>query len=233
MAGPATLFRELHRLRRHAKDLQAEIDRGPRLLKGQQTKVAQRQEELQQAQDAIKRLKVTALEKEGAYKATLQQITKYQKQLNTAGTKKEMDALQAEIATARKAQQRHEDETLEAMAETEEKTAQVPEQEKALRQAKEELAQFERDFQSRQAGLAEQLAQAQQSLAEAEHTLAADVRAQYQRAVTARGEDALALVQECTCTACYTAITAQNYNDLVQGLFILCKSCGRILYLAE
>jgi predicted nucleic acid-binding Zn-ribbon protein len=233
MAGPATIFRELHRLRRHAKDLQAEIDRGPRLLKGQQMKVAQRQEELQQAHEAIKRLKVTTLEKEGAFKATLQQIAKYEKQLNTAATKKEMDALQVEIAAGRKAQQRLEDEILEAMGDTEEKTAQLPEQEKGLQRAKDELAQFERDFQSRQASLAEQLAQAQKSLAEVENTLEADVRSKYQREVAARGEDALGLVQERTCTACYTAITAQNYNDLVQGMFILCKSCGRILYLPE
>jgi predicted nucleic acid-binding Zn-ribbon protein len=153
--------------------------------------------------------------------------------MNTAGTKKEMDALQGEIATARKALQRFEEEAFAAMGETEEKAAQLPEQEKALQQGKEELARSERDFQSRQASLAEQLKQAQQTITEVEGTLDAGVRTNYLREVNARGEDALALVQERICTACYTAITAQNYNDLMQGLFILCKSCGRILYLAE
>src|SRR5690349_8821111 len=115
MAGPAAILRELHRLRRHAGDLQAETERGPRLLKAQQAKVEQRREALRQTQEAIKKLKVTALEKESGFKSALQQIAKYEKQLNTAATKKEMDALQAELAAARKAHQRHEDETLEAL----------------------------------------------------------------------------------------------------------------------
>jgi predicted nucleic acid-binding Zn-ribbon protein len=36
-----------------------------------------------------------------------------------------------------------------------------------------------------------------------------------------------------SCAACYTEITAQQYNELKQELFVLCKSCGRILYLPE
>ena len=40
-------------------------------------------------------------------------------------------------------------------------------------------------------------------------------------------------VQGRTCTACYTEITAQNYNDLLQGNFVICQSCGRMLYLLD
>src|SRR5436309_11100523 len=64
MAGPATILREIHRLRRHAKDLQAELERGPRLLKGQQAKVARQEEAAREAHDTLKRLKVTSHEKE-------------------------------------------------------------------------------------------------------------------------------------------------------------------------
>ena len=59
MAGPATILRDIHRLRRHARDLRAEIERGPRLLKGQQTKVARQEDVVREAQDRLKRLKVT------------------------------------------------------------------------------------------------------------------------------------------------------------------------------
>ena len=31
----------------------------------------------------------------------------------------------------------------------------------------------------------------------------------------------------------YTAITAQSYNDLLSGRMVVCKVCGRMLYLPE
>ncbi len=60
-----------------------------------------------------------------------------------------------------------------------------------------------------------------------------DLRVQYNRLVGQRGDDAMAMVDGATCTACYTAITAQNLNELRVGAFVVCKSCGRILYLRE
>src|SRR5437879_2366805 len=102
MAGPATILREIHRLRRHAKDLHSEIDRGPRMLKGQQAKVAKQEEAVHEAHERLKRLKLASHEKEGQLKATLQQISKHEKQLNEAGSKKEYDALRTEIAADQK-----------------------------------------------------------------------------------------------------------------------------------
>ena len=55
----------------------------------------------------------------------------------------------------------------------------------------------------------------------------------YDRLVNAKGEDAMSEVLNKVCVACYTEITAQSYNDLIGGKFLLCKSCGRILYLPE
>jgi predicted nucleic acid-binding Zn-ribbon protein len=51
--------------------------------------------------------------------------------------------------------------------------------------------------------------------------------------MAARGADAMAAVENRTCTACYTEITAQNYHELILGQLVVCKSCGRILYLPE
>ena len=58
-------------------------------------------------------------------------------------------------------------------------------------------------------------------------------RGMYDRLVAVKGDRAMSLVQDRTCTACYTEITAQNQNDLLQERLVLCKNCGRILYLAE
>jgi predicted nucleic acid-binding Zn-ribbon protein len=233
MPGPAAILREIHRLRRHAHDLQGEIDRGPRTLKAQQAKVARQQEILREAQEGLKRLKITTHEKEGALRAKVQQIGKHEKQLNEAASKKEFDALQLEIGEEKKACQKLEDEILDGLALIDERAAQIPEIEKALEQARLEATQFEKETQGRQARLSEQLAQVSQQLLQVETTLPADIRPQYERLTAARGEDALAAVQGRTCAACYTEITAQNYNELLQSHFVVCKSCGRILYLPE
>ena len=43
MVSSASILREIHRLRRHAKNLQDEIERLPRLLRAQQVKAARQE----------------------------------------------------------------------------------------------------------------------------------------------------------------------------------------------
>ncbi len=233
MAGPATILREIHRLKRHVTDLQSEIERAPRLLKTQQARVARQEELAREAQESLKRLKVTYHEKEVLLKTNLQQITKHEKQLNEAGSKKEYDVLKAEILADRKKGGDVENEMLDILEQLETKTAQLPEADKAIQRAKAEYVDFEKSAQGREAGLKEQLDQARKDLAEVEAKLPSDVRPHYERLVASRGEDAMAAVHNRTCMACYTEITAQSYNDLMLSQFVLCKSCGRVLYLPE
>jgi predicted nucleic acid-binding Zn-ribbon protein len=233
MVGPAEIFRDIHRLRRFAQGLKAEIERGPRMLKAQQNKITAREQALHQGQEAIKKLKVGISEKELEIKAVQQQIGKYEQQRNQATSKKEYDAFTHEIEDCRRKCQKVEDQILELMLEIDQKTAEVPELEKAIKQAKEERAKFEQEHQGRVVGLREQLKQAQQDLAAAEAQLQPDVTALYRRLVSAMGEDALSSAPNRSCTACNTEITAQQYNELRLATFVQCKSCGRILYLPE
>jgi predicted nucleic acid-binding Zn-ribbon protein len=233
MPGPAAILKEVHRLRRHAHELQSQIDRGPAVLKAQQAKLGKQQDALRDAQEGLKKLKMAIHEKEVSLKAKAQQVDKHQLQLNSASSKKEYDALKNEIAHEKEASKELEDEILTAMLRLDEGTARLPELERSLRRAEEEVAQFEKSHRARLADLASQLDQARQQLTAVEATLPEDIRPAYDRLASARGEDAMSAVANRTCSACYTEITAQNSNDLVQGQFVLCKSCGRILYLAE
>src|SRR5215472_17369502 len=117
MPGLAVLMREIHRLRRFAHDLQEQIDRVPRQLKVQQTKVARQEEIQRETQEAVKRLKITAHDKEVSLKSTLGQVAKHEKQLNEAAAKKEYDALQLEIKNDREKCQQLEEEILAALGE--------------------------------------------------------------------------------------------------------------------
>jgi predicted nucleic acid-binding Zn-ribbon protein len=231
MAGPAEVIREIHRLRRFLQDLQGQIDRAPAQQRAQQAKVARQEEGHRQAQEAIKRLKVEAHSKEVALRSTHGQIARHREQFNKAGSTKEYEALRAELNAEEATARRLEDEILAAMEEAEQKTAEVPELEAAVRRAKEEYARFEQTAGERLAGLRGHLAEAEQQLEAAETQIPESVRGAYDRVVAARGADAMAALQGRTCSACYTEITAQQYNELLQQLFVVCKACGRILYL--
>jgi predicted nucleic acid-binding Zn-ribbon protein len=233
MSGPASILREVHRLRRHVRDLKNEIDRGPKTLAIQQAKIAKQDDAYREAQERIKRLKMTIHEKETTLRAKNQQIDKHRLQLNSASSKKEYDALKLEIANESKECTLLEDDILNDMAATEEMTAQLPQLQEAATRSKEESARFQKEHEARLVGLTEQMNQALQQLKEVEATLPEDIRVQFDRLIAARGDEAFSVVEERTCVACYTEITAQNRNDLLLGQFVLCKSCGRMLYLSE
>jgi predicted nucleic acid-binding Zn-ribbon protein len=233
MSGPAAVLREIHRLHSHARDLQKRLESEPRQLQVQQDNVTRREESLRQEQEGVKKLKVAIGQNELALKTTLQQVAKYEKQLNEAAGKKEYDALKLEIANARQEVLRLEDAILDGMGQAEERTAGLPALEKALQQAKEEFAKFQRESESRLTELARHREEVLREVEAVEAQLTGDVRELYLRLYSAKGVDALSAVQGQSCVACYTAVTTQNQNELRQNLFVLCKNCGRILFLAE
>jgi predicted nucleic acid-binding Zn-ribbon protein len=233
MPGPAAILKELHRLHRHAEDLRTQINRGPQTIKAHQDKTAKQEELLQQAQESIKKLKITLHEKDVSLKAQHQVVAKHEKQLNEATSRKEYDTLRVEIESDKKVCSKIEDEMLEVMGDIETRTLQIPEYEKAVKKTKEDTARVLSDVQTRRNEFTDRLNEALKSIHDVEASLPEDVRALYDRLVAAKGDSAMASVVGRTCSACYTEITAQNENDLRQERLVLCKSCGRILYLAE
>jgi predicted nucleic acid-binding Zn-ribbon protein len=233
MSGPAAILREIHRLLRFARDLQEQIDRGPKQLKVQHVKIA-RQEELQrEAQETLKKLKLLVLDKEVTLKANHALIAKHQKQHNEATSKKEYDALRVEIASEQTKCAKLEDEILAGMADTEEHAAKLPELERNVQKAREEYKKLEAGAAERAAALAQQLDETKARLKEIEPTIPAKVQEQYHRIVAAQGADGFAAAVDRNCGACNTAITAQQYTELLMQSFVACKSCGRMLYLPE
>ena len=63
-----------------------------------------------------------------------------------------------------------------------------------------------------------------------EATLPDEIKTHYDRLLAARFDDCIAAVEGTTCTACYTEVTPQMANELLRGSYVLCKSCGRMLY---
>jgi predicted nucleic acid-binding Zn-ribbon protein len=228
MATPAQILKDIHRLKRHIKDLDAKLDQGPKAHKAHQLKVTQAEEALYKAQDGIKHLKVNIHEKEVSVKVAQQGIEKLEK--TPISNKKEYDALRVEIATAQKAIHKLEDEILETMGELEDKTKAIPECEKVLQKAKAESAQFDKDHQVRLDRWSAERLSALAELRGVEGQLPEDLRIIYDRLSGSSWADAISAVHDRICANCYTEVTPQNYNELQRGLFVICKSCGRMLY---
>jgi predicted nucleic acid-binding Zn-ribbon protein len=227
-----TVLREIHRLRRHHRDLLTEIERLPRLLKAHQAKIAKQEQAFKQAQDDLKHLKVSAHDKEVNLKATNQQLAKYEKQLNDMKTPKEVEAKEKEIATSKKSIAELEEQILLGLAEIDESSAKIPLLDKALKDARAELSVFEKDSKERQQRLTAEVKLTEEQLKKQEVHLPAAIRGTYDRLVKAYGPDALAVVNKSSCGHCHTSVTAQNVNEMNQGRYVSCNSCGRMLYLS-
>ena len=230
MSTAGEILRELHRLHRHVRDLRAEIEKGPRLIKQQQAKLEKHDKAVHDAHDKLKHLKVSQHEKETTLKATHQQIAKYEKQLDTAASKKEYDALQTEIAHAKEKCAALEDEILATMGEIDDRTAEIPVVEKALTDVKAESATAEQDAQDRYTRLTKDLQETLIVLTEAEKGVPPNIRKAYDKQVAAHGADGIAVVQDKTCMACYASVTQQQLRELEAGMLGTCTTCGRLIY---
>lgn len=232
MAGPAPLFREIHRLRSFIHDLEEQLGRLPRALKARQATLTRHSEALTQAQETIKSLKVTTATNEKSIKSKTEAIARFEGQLGGIQSKKEYDAKQLEIAFAKAEISKLEEGALEAMEQAETLTATLPELEKAVALAREEARQFEAEMEGRRATWQAELGRAKAKLAEAEPKIPRDVRTVYEKAVQSMGHDGFAEVSGRTCGGCQGDITVQDRYQLEAEQFLMCN-CGRILYLPE
>jgi predicted nucleic acid-binding Zn-ribbon protein len=230
MSTAGQTLRELHRLHRHIRDLKSEIEKGPRLIKQQQTKLTKHETTVRETQDKLKHLKVSQHAKETTLKGTHQQIAKYEKQLETAGSKKEYDALQSEITHAKENCAALEDEILATMGEIDDCTAQIPVVEKELADLKTETIAYENDAQDRFNRLTNDLQETQKLLSEMEANLPDSIKTVYAKLISARGADGIAVVQDKTCMGCYAAVTQQQFRELEGGMLGTCKTCARLIY---
>jgi predicted nucleic acid-binding Zn-ribbon protein len=227
------LLKELHRLRKLLRDAQGEIDRGPRVLKAHQNKVATQEKALADAKDALKHRKADVLTGEATIKSLNQTLSKYQKQLDGLTDPRQIEAKGHEIANTKELIAKTEDELLTAMTGVDDRAAKIPELDVALAKAKADFGVYEKEAAERMVRLKDEIKAATAALATEEAKIPPVVRGQYDRLVKAHGADAFAAVENQTCTHCRVGITTQGLADLRQGNeFICCRNCGRAQYLA-
>lgn len=231
MSVTATL-RECHRLRKHLKTLQEEIDRGPRVLKIQQTRLANEEQAHKDHHETIKKLKLKQRDDEGTLKQTETRLAKLEQQLLGISVPKEYEAKKSEIRQATEKKNELEEAILTTMGELEEKTAAVPAVEKRWADAQAEFKQSQTDAADRLARLKADQTESTALLAKHEADLPDKVKGLYDAQVKGRGPDAMAALKGKVCQGCRGSVTDQKAYELQGGGFVVCPNsgCGRLLY---
>ncbi|CAN5340648.1 C4-type zinc ribbon domain-containing protein [soil metagenome] len=227
------LLRECHRLRRHLRELHDEIERGPRVLKAQQNKLAAEEQAHKDAYETIKQLKLKQKADEGSLKTIEAQLEKLGTRAMEVTTMKEMDATKNEIAMATAKKNSFEDAVLTSILEIEERTNDLPNVEKRWADAQAEFKQYQIDAKERLEAMLLDQKDCTLKLAEKDAQLPEDVRSLYDRIVKKNGPDALAGVKNRACQQCRTQMTEDKADQLISGHLLCCPNCGRMLYPAE
>jgi predicted nucleic acid-binding Zn-ribbon protein len=105
--------------------------------------------------------------------------------------------------------------------------------EQRLAKSREEVDKVTRRVSDEHATLETELKQYKDRLAAAESKLPASFKADYDRVVRSRGEEALAPLEGESCGGCNVEVTLQMINEVKLNQPVFCKSCGCLLYAAE
>lgn len=203
----------------------------PLELEDDRKKVAEARKALEDVAAEIKRLKIESDRGELDVRRADAEIEKYRIALNQTKSNQEYTILKEQIRRQEELRGAAEEEVLGKLTridvlEAERKTLaeRLAADEENLRRRTAEVAEIVR-------GIERQLAR----LAEERKRLAADIDkdhlAIYERILARHRNFALAKVEGQICQGCYISVTTQDVNLLLQGQFVQCRSCSRLLYL--
>jgi uncharacterized protein len=226
-------LRELHRLHRQVADLKERVARGPRMVRvGQQT-IENTEKEVGEAKECLKKTRMESDGQQLQLKEREDKLRDLQRKLNECKTNVEFKALKDQIAADKKANSVLEDEILEKLEKIEGLQQHVAEANARLTKVTTELHKTEARVAEAQEHLQADLDRVTAELQRAEAHLPEDFKAEYDRMVRAKGEDALAMVEGESCGGCHTMLTTQIFHRLKMGQVVFCKNCGSLMYLPE
>jgi len=226
-------LRTLHRIHRQLEDLADRLAAGPRQVAAR-TKLLEAAEAARTAaQDALKLARKTADQKQLQLKSAEAKITDLEGKLNTCKTNREYQTLREQIAADRMATKVLEDEILESLERIDALKPDIPAAEASVQTARTQVTEAQARVDAEAGLLQAEVARVRAELVTVERDLVDDVRDRYDRVVRSKGADGLAAVDGQTCGGCFQQITGNMLSDLILGKAVVCRNCGRLLYMPE
>ena len=227
------LLRTLHRIHRQKTDLDGQIARGPRQIKAGDALVEKAESEMQVIKENLTKANLLSDEKQLQLKSREDKIVDLQTKLNSAASNREFDLLKEQIAADKQANSVLSDEILEAMEAIDELEVELKDAQTEVERQAGDQAKRISEVESKTADLHKELDRVTAELEESEKQIPAEVIGEYRRVISAKGEDALAPVEEGSCGGCYQVLTTQYIDRLRMSVLIRCPSCNAFLYLPE
>lgn len=230
----AANLRDLHTLHDQARAIRSQLESFPKTLAARQAVLDNRRANLEKSRKDQKENKAQSKLKETQIASIKVKVDDLRVKLNTTRKQDEYNALVNQIQTDNKNIARLEDEVLQAMEAQEQEARGIAEAEAEVKNLEAEVAALKTDLETRTAAQRAQLDELEAAIGAAEEVIPPDQRDQYRRLLKQRGADAMAPVEDGACHGCFVAVTPQMINELMNaGMLVFCKTCGRILYLAE
>ena len=227
-------LRDLHLLHQRARALRDRLSSGPKTLAARQAALAARQAELEAFRKAVQEAKMHLKKHEHSLQGVEGKIDDLKIKLNQVKKNEEYKALQNQIAHDNAAKSKLEEEILLRLDAIETKVGELAKLEADAKRFASDVAALQQQIQDQALAHKDQLRELETAITNAEIAIPEGFRDQYRRIVGRYGADALAACEEGSCHGCYTAITAQMRNDLINAhALCFCPSCGRLLYLTD
>jgi predicted nucleic acid-binding Zn-ribbon protein len=226
-------LRKLHRIHQQLRDLNERLERGPRLVQAHQANLERLQKRAEELGAKAKSLRVTADARQLQLQTGEAAVKRRRQQLLEAKSNAEYQALKDQIAADEMANSVLADEALELMEKLDEIKKEVAAADAALAKAREEAGKARQEYEGQAPGIQNDVKRLRAELKKDEAELPGEFLDLYRRLVRAKGGDALAPIHGEFCGGCNQHVPL----NLCAGLFlskpVLCKSCGRLLYLPE
>jgi len=234
MSATAENLHELHQLHQRARALRDRLASGPKALAARKAALDNRLAQLEQARKGLQDIKVQLKKNEHSLQSVDTKIDDLRTKLNLVKKNEEYKALQNQIAHENFSKAKIEEEVLVSLEAIEAKSSEFAQLEAEFKRASDEIATLQKQIDEQAATHKTQLEELELAIVAAEGAIPEEYRDRYRRIVARYGADALAACEDDSCRGCFTSVTAQMINDLINGTGLsFCLSCGRLLYRAE
>jgi predicted nucleic acid-binding Zn-ribbon protein len=227
------IMRTLHRIHTQLSDLRARITAGPRQIAAHTTQVETAEAGKIGVQEDVKKAKMAADQKQLQLKSAEAKIRDLDGKLNACKTNREYQTLTEQIAADKMATKVLEDEILESLERVDLIKKTLPAAETAVEAARKVLGETKARVAAEAGHLEAEVQRLRGELESTERDLPADIRDLYDRVIKQKGAEGMAPLDGESCGGCYHQITGNMHSELLVGKVVMCRSCGRLLYMPE
>jgi len=206
----------------------------PRQLEPFRARAQSRKEKAERVKEELHRLRLASDKAEREIREKEEEIKKCQVQLNTTRSNDEFQVLQEMRKRLEEEVSRKEEEGLEMLSKAEQLGEELKQAEEEYEESRKELEDAERETQGEIEEIDARIRKLSEARREAKAKVDPKYLAQYERILERHHDRAVVPVEGGVCQGCFMSVTPQMINTLMIGKeIVLCKSCQRILYVAD